>query len=99
MLQRQCECLAILMSPDTVSANDSAGTEKSEPFLAIFHIHPAYSASLKTALLMYESFLLMSMLGNQVILNIYFLWKKINLGLHIGPSFSFGAYMTGEIYI
>nr|CAB3476541.1 unnamed protein product [Digitaria exilis] len=24
MLQRQCECLAILMSPDTVSANDSA---------------------------------------------------------------------------
>ena len=40
MLQRQCECLAILMSPDTVSANDSSGTEKTEPLLAIFHVHP-----------------------------------------------------------
>jgi hypothetical protein len=39
MLQRQCECLAILMSPDTVSANDSSGTEKFEAFLAIFHVH------------------------------------------------------------
>lgn len=43
-LQRQCECLAILMSSATVTANDSTGTGNSEPLLAIFHLKRAQFA-------------------------------------------------------